>query len=121
MGHLNTIVCAAAALVICSSGQGFAQGREPSGDRFTSRDVLAMPEQDQRVWMNALIHGIATGMAAYDDEAGACVSRWYFGDEAQAYANVHSNMERYPDHHPSVIVLALARRECPALPAAGQN
>ena len=108
-------------MAIGLSGQGFAQENELIEDRYTNSEILALPEREQRLWVNALVQGIATGIATFDDEAGACISRWFLGDEAQAFANIQSNMGRFPDHHPSVIVMALVRRECAELSSARRN
>jgi hypothetical protein len=108
-------------LSVCLSGQALSQEQKDSADRYSNDEILALPEREQRLWVNALVQGIATGIATFDDEAGACISRWFFGNEAQAFANIQSNMERFPDHHPSVIVMALVRRECAELSSARRN
>ena len=119
MRSLRLISCGMAAAILTAASTVAQSPSAPaaaeSADRFTNRELMAQPERERQVWLSALTQGLATGVASLDSEAGACLSRWYFGDEAQAYANVVSNMERYPDYHPAVVVMALARRECPSL------
>ncbi|MEO1039515.1 MAG: hypothetical protein AAFX09_08210 [Pseudomonadota bacterium] len=60
---------------------------------------------------------MAVGVGSIDTDAGECVAAWYFDDENQVFVDVQANMERFPDHLPGVVVLALARRACPSLAA----
>jgi len=84
-----------------------------SADRFTNRDLMAQPERERRVWLEGLIVGVVYGIGLLDNDAGECMASWYSNDADQIYANIIASMEHYPDHQPSIIVLALARRACP--------
>ena len=99
------------------SGQAIADDLEPEGERLTNSVVLQWAESEQRLWLRALALGIASGISLADADTGECVSRWYFDDEAQSFANVRANMERFPDHLPQAVIGALARRACPDINA----
>jgi hypothetical protein len=113
--HLNTIACLALAIALGLPTQGNSLESEPSTDRFTNADLMEQPAHIRRAWLSGLIVGAAHGLGLKDSEAGECVARWYFEDADQSYANIIENLERYPDHEPAVVVLALARRECPTV------
>jgi hypothetical protein len=115
LGRLNTIVCAAIALSITLSGMANSQEPEPTTDRVTNRDLLEQPVRDQRIWLNALVVGFAYGVSIENDEVGVCVLDWYFDDQEQSFADLREQMRRFPDHSPSVVLIALARRACDGL------
>lgn len=112
MRHLHTIVCVAFVLALCLSGQTFSQEAEPSSDRFTNRELLELPVADQRLWLNALVVGFAYGVAVEDQDTGVCILDWYFEDQEQSLADLRDQMARFPNHLPTVVLIALARRTC---------
>lgn len=106
----------ALSLTIASASNGFAQPQNDDfdqSDRFTNRDLLEQSEGDQQLWLMGVALGLSSGVALNDQEAGECIAAWYFGNRAQSYADMRNNMERFPDHSPPVIMVALARRACP--------
>lgn len=111
----HTIVCAAVALAIGLSGKAFSQTNEPTADRFTNRDLLEWPVREQRLWLNALVVGFAYGTAVEDQATGVCILDWYFDDQEQSLADLRDQMSRFPDHTPSVVLIALASRACDGL------
>ena len=118
MRHLLTSASVALNLAIASATNGLAQTADnefDSADRFTNRDLLEKSERDQRLWLSGVAVGAAHGLGLRDPEAATCLVRWYFDDPGQVYADMRSNMARFPDHEPSVLLIALARRECPAI------
>ncbi|WP_019960634.1 hypothetical protein [Woodsholea maritima] len=92
-----------------------AQDTDVEPERFTNRNILRMAENERSVWLHGLVLGLASGIALRDQNASDCVAAWYFENEQQHYATVIANLERFPDHVPPTVVLALARRECPQL------
>jgi hypothetical protein len=110
------MVCAAALAVFASPATVSADPSEAAferSDSFTNRDLLEQSERDQRLWLIGVALGLSSGVALRDQEGGECIAAWYFGDRAQSYADMRDNMERFPDHSPPVIMVALARRACP--------
>ena len=73
---------------------------------------MAESEVDRRTWVNGVVVGVSHGVGLFDHDAGECIARWYFDNPDQAFASIMSNVERYPDHEPTIVVIALARREC---------
>ena len=82
---------------------------------FTSADVLSWNEEDQNIlFLNSILMvGI---VATQTDESGRtarCIDDWYSDDaipERQDY--IRSVLERFPDHHPQVMILAVIEKEC---------
>ncbi len=114
----HTLVCTLALLALTGVTIVPSQADEVdplSTGRFTNNGLLAQSDRDRRLWLSGVVVGLSNGVGLQNVEAGSCIYRWYFDDEAQVYANVLSNIERYPDHEPAVIVIALARRSCPEI------
>ena len=110
------MACAAVLAILANPATALADPNESTfeqSDRFTNRDLLEQSERDQRLWLSGLVLGLSSGLALKDEAAGECVAAWFFEDRAQAHADIRSNMERFPDHSPAVIVAALAIRACP--------
>ena len=84
-------------------------------NRFTNRDLLEQSERDQRLWLSGVLVGAAHGVGLHNPDASSCLISWYFEDEAQTLVNIRANMELFPDHTPAIVLLAMARRECPGL------
>ena len=112
---MHTLVCASALGLSGLAGQAIAHDPIPEDERLTNSVVLQWEEVEQRLWLRGLALGIASGISLADSDTGACVSDWYFDDEAQSFANVRANMERFPDHLPQAVIAAMARRACPEL------
>lgn len=115
MRHLHTIVCAAAVVAVCLSGQALSQEAARSDQRTTNRDFLELPQSEQRRWVNGFMVGMSNALALRDVEAGRCVARWYFEDEDTNFRQVVSGLAAYPDERPTAIIFAYARRACPEL------
>lgn len=118
MRHLLTGAGVTISLAIACTSNSFAQSSDnefDAADRFTSRDLLEKSERDQRLWLSGVLVGAAHGVGLHDPDASSCLINWYFEDEAQTLVNIRANMERFPDHTPAIVLLAMARRECPGL------
>ena len=117
MRHLHTIACVTVLALTTLSPQAIADYAGPEDERLTNAAVLQWDETEQRLWLRALALGIASGISLADADAGECVSRWYFGDEAQNLSTVREAMAQFPDHTPQAIIGAYARRACPGVSA----
>jgi hypothetical protein len=121
--HLHAIACAALCLVVwgymdapaVAQTTSTADAASPhNADHFTNRDLMAQPERDRRIWLNALMVGATSVTGMHDVEAARCVARWYFEDDGELYRQILGSMEAYPDNRPAEVIFALARRACPA-------
>ena len=119
MRSLRLISCGMAAAILTAASAVAQSPSAPAAadadERFTNRDLMAQPENVRRIWLNGLIVGAAHGLSLMDNDAGECMANWYFEDAEQVYANIIASLEHYPDHQPSVVVLAMARRACPSI------
>lgn len=115
MRHLHTIACAALCLVGSGSAGAAAQSAEAGDPRVTNRDFLELPRADQRRWINGFMVGATNALGLRDVEAGRCVARWYFDDEAAVFEQLLSGLAAYPDERPVAVIFAYARRACPNL------
>lgn len=87
-------------------------GAEAS-EKFTNKDFLELPEAHQKFWIQGALDVLVNMATAKSQAQGQCISDWYFSDN-QAHANgvILGSMEKYKEHEPAVIFIALAEREC---------
>ena len=118
MRSLRLISCGMAAAILTAAFAMAQSAPAPtaaeSADRFTNSDLMAQPERERRIWLNALMVGATSVTGMHDIQAARCVARWYFEDEGELYRQILGSMEAYPDRRPAEVIFALARRECPS-------
>lgn len=70
------------------------------------------PEQ-QKFWLGGAMETLVHVAAFKGKKIGQCVNDWYFGDQ-QVKRNglIFASMKKYPDHTPTVILLALTQKAC---------
>lgn len=87
--------------------------QEVLAEGFNNRAFLLMPQEHQKYWLNGAIDSLAHVAAFKKKDIGQCVIDWYFGDKhAQRNGLIFASMERYPDHTPIVVLVALTQRAC---------
>ena len=87
-------------------------------DNFTSAKVLDWSRQNQSFYFQASVT-MAGFVASQNDKAQSrCIDDWYFesdGIREQRNGEILNVMGRYPDHHPSAIILAIVQKRCGSL------
>ncbi|MEM9356810.1 MAG: hypothetical protein AAGB04_11395 [Pseudomonadota bacterium] len=79
---------------------------------FTSADFLKYPKQSQASFINASVV-MASLIAGQNSDAQAkCLNAWSGAQVKSGYPAVLSAMQRFPDYHPSGVVLAVLQKQC---------
>lgn len=87
--------------------------QEVWAEGFNNKDFLKMPPIRQKFWLNGAMDTLAHVASFKDKTIGQCVVDWYFGEKhAQRNGLIFASMEKYPDHTPTVIIVALTQRAC---------
>lgn len=80
---------------------------------FTNKDFLTLQEAHQKFWIEGAVDVLAQVASAKANATGRCVIEWYYGDKHAARNSlILASMKKYPDAHPSAVMLALTEREC---------
>jgi len=80
---------------------------------FKNKDFLTMQPEQQKFWLHGAIESLGHVAALKKQELGKCVYDWYFGDQiAKRNALILASIEKYPEHTPTTILLALTERAC---------
>lgn len=93
------------ALALIHSGHVWAEGLHNS-------DLLKLSEEQRRWWYAGAVTTVGHMVFLYDEEKAQCVWNWYFNDPERRNAQLLKSFQKYPDHTPSGVILALLKREC---------
>ena len=88
----------------------YPQTSEAKG--FNNRDFLAMPDVQKKFWLSGAIDILGHVAAIKSKSQGKCVYDWYFKDTANKNGLILASMKKYPDHSPTTVLMALAKRAC---------
>ncbi|MBV1873870.1 MAG: hypothetical protein KUG80_03765 [Gammaproteobacteria bacterium] len=80
---------------------------------FTNKDFLKLQETHQKFWIQGAVDALAQVASAKDNKTGRCIMEWYYGPKHAARNGlILASIEKYPDAHPSAVMLALTERAC---------
>lgn len=80
---------------------------------FTNKDFLTLQEAHQKFWIQGAVDALAQVASAKANKTGRCVIEWYYGPKhAMRNGLILASIEKYPDAHPSAVMLALTERAC---------
>lgn len=96
LATLSTIVCSAAV----------------ADDGLKSSKFLTYPAESQRSFIGSsvLMAGLIAGQNA--DAQSRCIGDWSEEHIAAGYVPVLDAMKRFPDHHPTGVILAVLQKAC---------
>lgn len=83
-----------------------------NAEGFNNRDFLAMSDVQKKFWLSGAIDTLGHVAAIKSKSHGKCVYDWYFKDTANKNGLILASMEKYPDHSPTTVLMALAKRAC---------
>ena len=87
--------------------------QQASADGFNNRDFLQMQPEQQKFWLSGAIDTLVHVAAFKDKQIGQCVTDWYFGEKtAERNWLILESFKKYPDHTPTVVLLALTQKAC---------
>lgn len=91
--------------IVCAQGS-FAE------DAFKSSKFLTYPAESQRSYIAS--SAMMAGLIASQNSASqaACIDDWGAKQREKGYAAVMKAMKRFPDHHPSAVIVAVLDKAC---------
>lgn len=81
-------------------------------DKLKNSDFLKSTEAQRHWWYSGAYTALGHIAFLEDEEKGKCVWNWLFGDYEKKEALLMESFQKYPDHTPTSIVIALLRRDC---------
>jgi len=99
IASLSTIVCSMA-------------GGALAGEAFKSSQFLTYSAEARQSYItsSAMMAGLIASQN--NPRQGKCIDDWIARQSAQGYASVVEVMKRYPDHHPSAVIVAVLDKAC---------
>lgn len=96
IASLSTIVCSAAVAV----------------EGFKSSKFLTYPAESQKSYIAS--SAMMAGLIASQNSAAqaACIDDWGVKQRDAGYAAVMEAMQRFPEHHPSAVIVAVLDKAC---------
>jgi len=79
-----------------------------------SSEFLTYSEGQRAWWLAGAVEATSHAIYQIDPKKGDCIADWYFkGDgEKQRQKEIEDTMQKYPDHAPSSVLLALVQKSC---------
>lgn len=85
---------------------------------FTAADVLGWDQKSQD-WYYEVATSMGAALASQNSsERARCINDWYFKDASartQANAYIKSIMERFPNYHPTLVMISILEKKCGSL------
>lgn len=84
-------------------------------DGLTNKVALGWPLETQTFYIQASVTMAAFMTTQSQKKQSVCIDDWYFeSDDIRKARNDHilDVMRKYPDHHPSAIILAILDKQC---------
>ncbi len=79
---------------------------------FTSKDFLEYSESQRAWWLMGAVATASHAISVTNPTQGECMADWYFENEKQHQQTIEETMQKYPDHVPSSVVLAVLQKNC---------
>lgn len=79
-----------------------------------SSEFLTYSEGQRAWWLAGAFEAMSHAIYQIDPKKGDCIADWYFkgNGEKQRQKEIEETMQKYPDHAPSSVVLALVQKHC---------
>lgn len=109
----KNLAIASLCTIVCAQGS-FAE------EAFKSSKFLAYPADSQKSYINtsAVMASLIASQNSRDQ--ADCLNAWIGSNIDGGYQPVIEAMKRFPDHHPSGVVLAVLQKACGPLKYAGR-
>lgn len=104
MFRRNAVGIASLSTIVCSAA--FAD------DGFKSSKFLTYPADSQKSYINSSV--LMAGLVAAQNSAdqAKCIGDWSGKHLGGGYQPVIAAMQRFPDHHPTGVIIAVLQKAC---------
>ena len=89
-----------------------AERKTPESGPPTNAEFLELSEGQQHWWYAGAVTSIGHVVFLHDKEKAQCVWDWFFDDPDSKKLLLERSFEKYPDHTPTSVILALLKRDC---------
>jgi hypothetical protein len=105
IASLSTIVCGGAAV---------------ADDKFKSAEFLRWAPDSQKSYIvtSVVMAGVIAGQNKPDQSK--CIGQWMTDNEGAGFPSVKDAMARFPDHHPTGVIVAVLEKVCGSVKYAGR-
>lgn len=102
----NALALASLSTIVCSAAL--------ADDDFKSSKFLTYPADAQANYISTSAVAAASIAALNSQSQGKCLGDWVSKHRAGGYQPVMDAMRKYPDDHPTGLILAVLQKECGA-------
>lgn len=108
----KVLAIASLSTIVCSTGA--------FGEDFKSSKFLTYAPEAQKSYIitSVVMAGIIAGQNKPDQST--CIDRWMADHEAAGFSSVKDAMSRFPDHHPSGVIVAVLEKACGSVKYGGK-
>ena len=85
-----------------------------AGESFTSAKFLTYPADAQRNYISTSVVAATVVVSLNSKKQADCLGKWLTKHRADGYASVLSVMRKYPNDHPTGLVISVLQRDCGA-------
>lgn len=105
MFRRKALALATLSTIVCSGGA-------VADDGFKSGKFLTYPADSQKSYISSsvLMAGLIAGQNS--DAQSRCIGDWSEQNNPAGYLPVVDAMKRFPDHHPTGVILAVLQKAC---------
>ena len=79
---------------------------------FTAHELLQWPKNKQNSYFQISISMAGAIAAQKESNIGTCINDWYFKDSDIQNQHIRNVMHKYPNFHPSGVILAILQKAC---------
>jgi len=108
----KALAIASLCTIVCSAGAD-------AEDFKSSKFLTYAPEaQNSYITTSVVMAGVIAGQNKPDQ--AKCIDQWMADNEAAGFPSVKGAMSRFPDHHPSGVIVAVLEKACGSVKYAGK-
>lgn len=100
----NALALASLSTIVCSAALG--------DDGFKSSKFLTYSAESQKSYINSSVLMAGLVAAQNSDDQAKCIGDWSGKHLAGGYQPVIAAMQRFPDHHPTGVIIAVLQKAC---------
>jgi hypothetical protein len=79
---------------------------------FNNSDFIKLNDIQKKFWIDGAMDTLGHVAAIKNKQQGQCVYDWYYLDTAKKNGLIIASINKYPDHTPSAILIALTEKAC---------
>lgn len=81
-------------------------------DGLTNSRFLQLSEQQQHFWLAGAFESIGHMVFLHEEEKARCVWNWLPSNPEKKKALLKKSFEKFPEHTPTSVLIALLKRDC---------